>query len=113
MEEINDPELEVELGHDVMPWVGYTWFHNSRFVDERVSLAERAPWVVANTPLPLAHPLWREVAWDTGCEHHDADPADQDLGADLSVESESLTRTRCIVDSATTFHIIYEKGALS
>ena len=44
-------------------------------------------------------------------QHHDADTADQDLGDDLSVESESGTTTRCVVDPTTTLHIVSEKDA--
>ena len=54
----NGPGLEVELGPrpDAVGGI-YVAFYDPRFLGERVSLAERAPWLVANTTLPLAHPL--------------------------------------------------------
>ena len=46
------PSLKGSWGHNPLLWEGYNWFYDSRFVDDGLTLAERAPWVVSNTITP-------------------------------------------------------------
>ena len=102
----NGPGLEVELGHDLMPWEGYTWL-------VRLPILGRARQPRRTRPLGSGQhdPAACSPPCGANRQHHGADTADQDLGDDWSVESESGTTTRCVVDPATTLHIISERDA--
>ena len=61
-EVLNDPSLESDMGHDPLPWVGYTWFYDPRFVDENLGGAERAPWITSDITLTSPSSFWHTHA---------------------------------------------------
>ena len=110
-EVLDDPNIEGQFGHNPLPWEGYTWSYDSGFVDDRLTLAERDPWVVSNTITPMSETPWRAHAWDDDQDRHDDDPAYQDFDENQSVDSDDGDRARLMIDSGTTFHIFSEKDA--
>ena len=88
------PSLKGSWGITRYYWEGYNWFYDSRFVDDGLTLAERAPWVVSSTITPMCGSPWRAHAWGDDQDRHGDGPVCQDLEDSQSVDSDDGTRAR-------------------
>ena len=109
-EALNDSIIENHMGHDPLPWVGYTWFYDPRFVDENLGCADRAPWVTSDITLTSPSPSWHTHA---GLVPRNVpvpvDEEDELVGDDQLSDDNEDPCARWIIDSGTTFHIISDR----
>ena len=93
----DDPNYESSLGHDPSPWEGYSWFFDSRFVDDDVPLDQRAPWVTMGATSMTDCLLWRTSTLRASLETIVGDPEAPEGSGDESVEGDEENSSRWIV----------------
>ena len=108
---MDDPDYEASMGHDPSPWEGYSWFFDSRTVDEGVPLNQRAPWVAGDLTYDMDCLLWRTSSMGVSLESPGLDPGAIEDSGDESGDGEEECASRWIVDSGTTFETITDREA--